>query len=131
MPLPVLIILVVGGIGLIAVLTHLLGLSRPLRLTSEDQARAAWLRGWPEDTITETHIAPDGAAALIETTTGPGIVFAMGADSCAHRLEEGTETREIPGGLRLFLHDFAAPRLDVTLDPAARAHWQQILSEKP
>lgn len=130
MPLHILIILVVGGIGLIAVLSHLLGLSRPLRLTSEDEARAAWLRGWPEDSLTAIHIAPDGAAALIETDHGPGIVFSMGADSTAHRLD-GAEIRETPGGLRILFHDFAAPRLDVALDPASRAHWQQILSERP
>lgn len=130
MPLHILIILVVGGIGLIAVLTHLLGLSRPLRLTSADAAQAAWLRGWPEDTITGTHIAPDGAAALIETASGPGIVFALGADSCAHRLE-GAEIRETPAGLRILFHDFAAPRLDVALNPATRTRWQQILSESP
>ncbi|WP_420394877.1 hypothetical protein [Nioella sp.] len=130
MPLHILIILVVGGIGLIALLTHLLGLSRPLHLTSDAEARTAWLRIWPEDTIRATHIAPDGTAALIETDHGPGIVFALGADSCAHRLE-GAEIRETPGGLRILFHDFAAPRLDVALDPAARSHWHQILSEKP
>ena len=128
MPLHVLIILVVGGIGLIALLTHILGLSRVLHLTSDADARTAWLRGWPEDTVSATHIAPDGTAALVETDHGPGIVFALGADSCAHRLE-GAGIREIPGGLRILFHDFAAPRLDVALDPASRSHWQQILSE--
>ena len=130
MPLHVLIILVVGGIGLIALLTYLFGLSKLLRFESDAEVRAAWLRQFPEDTIRATHIAPDGTAALIETDHGPGIVFALGADSCAHRLE-GAEIRESPGGLRILFHDFAAPRLNVALDPAARAHWHQILSERP
>lgn len=130
MPLHILIILVVGGIAGIALLTYVFGLSRPLRFEDEDAARAAWLRHWPEDRVTGTHIALDGSAALIETPNGPGIVFTMGADSTSHRLDEA-EIRETPGGLRILFHDFAAPRLDVALDPAARAHWQQILSERP
>ncbi|MGI3185778.1 hypothetical protein [Nioella aestuarii] len=129
MPLHILIILVVGGIGLIALLTHFLGLSRALRLTSADEARTAWLRGWPEDTVTAAHIAPDGSAALVETDHGLGIVFVLGADSCAHRLD-GSDIHETPGGLRILFHDFATPRLDVALDPEALTHWRQILSEK-
>jgi hypothetical protein len=130
MPLHILIILVVGGIGLIALLTYMFGLSKPLRFDSDAVVRAAWLRQFPEDEVSAIHIAPDKSAALIETATGPGIVFALGADSCAHRLE-GAEIRDTPGGLRILFHDFAAPRLDVALDPAARARWQQILSERP
>lgn len=130
MPLHILIVLVVGGIAGIALLTWMFGLSRPLRFEDADAARAAWLRDWPEDDVTGVHLAPDGTAALIEAKNGPGVVFAMGADSAAHRLA-GAEIRETPGGLRILFHDFAAPRLDVALDPAARARWQQILSESP
>jgi len=86
------------------------------------------LRHWPEDTVGAVHIAPDGAAALIETDHGPGVVFAMGADSTGHRLD-GAEIRETPKGLRIIFHDFATPRLDVPLPPEARARWQQILTE--
>jgi len=130
MPLHILIVLVVGGIAGIALLTWAFGLSKPLRFMTEAQARDAWLRHWPEDRIAMIHLAPDGSAALIETDQGPGTVFPMGADSCAHRLENA-EIRETPGGLRILFHDFGAPRLDVPLPPAARAQWRQILSETP
>jgi hypothetical protein len=130
MPLHILIILVVGGIAGIAALTWALGLSRPFRFETEAQARAAWSRHWPEDRVAAAHLSPDGAAALIETDRGPGVVFSLGADSTGHRLD-GAEIRETPGGLRILFHDFASPRLDVALDPAARARWQQILSERP
>jgi len=112
----------------IAVLTWAFGLSARLRFEGEEQARAAWLRHWPEDHVAAVHIAPDGAAALIETDGGTGVVFAMGADSSAHRLD-GAEVREMPTGLRIRFHDFATPRLDVTLPPEARARWRETLSE--
>ena len=128
MPLHILVMLVVGGIVGIAVLTWAFGLSRPLRFEDKEAARAAWLRHWPEDMVRAVHIAPDGAAALIETDRGPGVVFPMGADSAGHRLD-GAEIRETPGGLRILFHDFATPRLDVTLPPEARARWQETLSE--
>jgi len=127
MPLHILIILVVGGIAGIAALTWVFGLSQTLRYETEDQARAAWLRHWPEDRVDAVHLAPDGSAALIETDHGPGVVFAMGADSSGHRLADA-EIRETPGGLRILFHDFGTPRLDVALDPTARARWQQILT---
>lgn len=130
MPLHILIILVVGGIGGIAALTWALGLARPYRFATEDDARAAWLRSWPEDRITTVLLAPDGSAALIGTDHGPGVVFTMGADSSGHRLD-GADIHETPGGLRILFHDFATPRLDVALDPEARARWQQTLSERP
>ncbi|RFU11896.1 hypothetical protein DZD18_15155 [Rhodobacteraceae bacterium W635] len=128
MPLHILIGLVVVGIVGIAVLTWAFGLSTPLRFADEAQARAAWLRHWPEDRVAAVHIAPDGAAALIETDRGAGVVFAMGADSTGHRLD-GAEIRETPTGLRIHFHDFATPRLDVTLPPGARARWRETLSE--
>lgn len=128
MPLNILIGLVVAGIVGIAVLTWAFGLSTPLRFADAAQARAAWLRHWPEDHVAAVHIAPDGAAALIEMDRGAGVVFAMGADSTGHRLD-GAEIRETPAGLRIVFHDFATPRLDVTLPPEARARWQQILTE--
>ncbi|WP_071673388.1 hypothetical protein [Nioella nitratireducens] len=128
MPLHILIILVVGGIAGIAMLTHVFGLSKPLRFETDEQARAAWLRSWPEDRITDIHLAPDGTAALIETDHGPGVVFPMGADSSGHRMT-GAEARETASGLRLTFHDFGTPRLDVCLPPEARNHWRQIITE--
>jgi len=128
MPLHILISLVIGGIAGIALLTHLFGLSRSLRYETDADARTAWARSWPEDSIHAVHLAPDGSAALIETDHGPGLAFVMGADSSGHRLD-GAEICETPDGLRILFHDFGAPRLDVALDPAARAHWQHIISE--
>lgn len=64
MPLPVLLALVVAGIGGIALLLHLTGRSRTLAMTPES-ATAEWLRQYPDDEVLEALPAHDGRAELI------------------------------------------------------------------
>ncbi len=127
MPLEILGPMVVFGIAGIALALHLLGLTSPLRLTSEEAARAAWLREFPDDEITSISLASSGRAALVQLSTSAlGLVHTMGADTMAHPLS-GAIWHETAQGVRLTLPDFAAPRFDIALTPEERAHW---LNEK-
>ena len=71
MPLSVLLPLVACGIIGIAVIVHLLGLSRAARLGDAGVAAAPWLREFPEDTPTRVILSHDQHAALIEPNPGP------------------------------------------------------------
>lgn len=122
MPLDILIILVVVGIAGIAVLTHLLGLSKPKTFLTEAQARAAWLREFPDNTVTSVTLCASAQAALIMTQAGPGIVWAMGADSTA-RLLNGATVSATETGLTVTLPDYGAPRIALCLTPDEALLW--------
>jgi len=125
MPLEILLALVTGGIAAIALLLHLFGYSAPLRL-DDAGARRFWLREFPDSRPGAVHLADDGAAALIETDLGPGLVRAMGTDATAHLLT-GAELEDRAAGLHIDLHDFAAPGLTVALSPQARDTWRRLI----
>jgi len=122
MPLSVLLPLVVCGIIGIAVMLHLLGLSRPARFEGPTRASAAWLREFPDATPTRVILSHDCHAALIETKGGPGVVWAMGADTTARPLRGARITRT-GTGLRIDLPDFTAPHIRLRLDPDEAAQW--------
>ncbi|MEM8653650.1 MAG: hypothetical protein AAGF36_02815 [Pseudomonadota bacterium] len=128
MPLHILLILVVGGIAGIALALHLLGLSKAPALT-EATARAAWLRAFPGDRITAIFITADGRTARVETDRAHGILWQMGADTCA-RLLTGSE-RLCHKGTKtvLYLHDYAAPKLRLSLTPNERQDWQNWIAK--
>ena len=127
MPLPVLLALVVLGVGGIAVALHLLGLSAPRRL-DEAGARAAWLREFPGDTVTAATVCADGSAALIAAHSGPGVVWTMGADTTARPLHGARSTAQ-GNGLTLHLPDFTAPRLQLRLTPQEADLWTRTLKD--
>lgn len=128
MPLGILLPLVVLGIAGIAVLLHLLGLSRRATLPDEAAARAAWLREFPCDAALHVTLCHDRSAALIATETGRGVVWPMGADTTARYLT-GARARRTKTGLRLDLPDYTAPRIHLSLDPDEAAAWQDALKE--
>ncbi|MEQ8899900.1 MAG: hypothetical protein RID11_07105 [Roseovarius sp.] len=128
MPLSILLPMVVLGIACIAVLLHLLGLSRRATLPDAAAARAAWLREFPGDAPVHVTLCQDHSAALIETETGRGVVWPMGADTTARHLT-GARTRRTKTGLRLDLPDYTAPRIHLTLAPDEAAAWQDALKE--
>lgn len=128
MPLHILLILVVGGIAGIALALHLLGLSKAPAFTPET-ARAAWLRARPDDAVRQVNLTQDGRAARIVTDHGIGILWQMGADSCA-RLLAGTETLRIKGRrATLLLGDYAAPAVRLTLTPDEAKDWQNWIAQ--
>jgi len=122
MPLYILGPAVVLGIGLIVLLTHLLGFSRAYAFVDEEDARVRWLREWPGDEVREVVLAADRRAALVSTPSGPGVVWALGADTVAKRLTRA-EVRRLADGLRIDLPDFTARHLRLRLDRTEAAAW--------
>lgn len=122
MPLHILLILVVGGIAGIAVILHVLGLSKTKRFDTEEAARQAWLNEFPDTSVDRVILSHDQSAALIETADGPGVVWPMGADSTARYL---TNAHIVPrqGGISIRLPDYTAPRITLHLDPDEVDYW--------
>ena len=126
MPLEILLTLVICGIGLIAVLLHLTGRSAQT-VMSEDEARSAWLRQFPEDDINQILTAQNGHAALLRTSQGMGLVWAFGADTVARPLS-GCDFSDTPRGLRIRFHEFAAPSTNLTLTETECADWRLLIT---
>jgi|TARA_R110000851_G_scaffold170606_1_gene316929 hypothetical protein len=129
MPLSILLPMVILGIAGIAVLLHVLGLSRRATLSDAAAARAAWLREFPEDAPTKVILCHDHSAALIETAQGRGVVWPMGADTTARYLR-GARVRQRKTGLTLDLPDYTAPRIRLTLSPDEAASWCALLEAR-
>lgn len=127
MPLIVLLVLVVGGIVGIAVLLHLIGLSKA-KVFDQSSARAAWLREWPQACVQDIDLSQDHRVALIHSTHGPGLVWAMGADSAA-RLAKKVEISPHERGLFVSLNSFDAPRIKANLSPQQVSTWRRVLME--
>ena len=125
MPLEVLLVLVVGGIGGIAVLLHLTGRSRALELTP-DVARDQWLRHYPEDVIVDVTVSCDQRAALVRTSVGSGLLWSFGADTVARHLQD-YDWVERPDGFEFQFHDFGTPATRIRLDDTERAHWRHMM----
>lgn len=131
MPLEILLILVVGGIGAIALLLHLSGRSRQTRL-DESAARAAWLRQFPDISVRDVLLAQTHQAALITTATEPqglGLVWSFGADTVARDLL-AAEVKVSGRSLRIRFNDFAAPQAILRLPPPEAAHWHQRIVDQ-
>jgi hypothetical protein len=126
MPLNILIILVVGGISLIAVLLHLLGKSRQIPLSSED-ARTAWHRHFPDDQILDLMVASNGHAALVQTDQGPGLLWSFGAATVARHLRD-FDVLEQSDHIKVIFHDFAAPSATLHLSDEERPVWQKMMT---
>ncbi|MEL7092611.1 MAG: hypothetical protein AAFN94_12835 [Pseudomonadota bacterium] len=128
MPLEILLVLVIGGIAGIALALHLLGMTGAPTLTIV-QAQAAWLREFPDSVIHDVTLSPDGRAAGITDDTGRGLVWQMGADTCARRLNGGEKIESRGNRMVLRLGDYAAPRLALTLPPEDRDRWTRWIKE--
>jgi hypothetical protein len=128
MPLPILIALVVLGIAGIAALIHFMGFSRVRPLRDKADARAAWLREFPDHQPIRVTLCQSGKGALIDTANGPGLVWAMGDDRTA-RLLTGVEVTSRSTGLTLRLSDYAAPRITLPLTPEESALWTRRIGE--
>ena len=118
--------MVVVGITAIVVMVHLLGFSQRFQIADDTTACTRWLREYSGDQITSVARCQNGEAALIETDNGPGLVWAFGADTVAHRLA-GADVVRAKDGLILRLHDFAAPKVRLRLDEIEAAAWQDKL----
>lgn len=127
MPLSILLLLVIGGIGGIALLLHFLGKSQPVVL-SDDEARLAWLRLYPEDTVVDVTLSDTGHAAIIKTGHGLGLVWSFGVDTVARQLD-GAEIVETANRLKIRFPDFSAPQAAITLNETERADWRLKMAQ--
>ncbi|MBE1285782.1 MAG: hypothetical protein GJ676_20890 [Rhodobacteraceae bacterium] len=125
MPLEILLVLVVGGIGGIALLLHLSGRSE-LLVMSREEARAAWLRHVPGDDILDVTVSHTGHAALVQTNEGPGLIWAFGADTVARHLVD-FDLLDLEEGLAVVFHDYSAPRVHLQLTEAERQRWRELM----
>ena len=128
MPLHILIALVVGGIAGIAALTWAFGLSGFRRLETEAEARVAWEREFPDIPVQSVTLGKAGAAALVTTPKGPGIVWSMGADTTA-RFLLGARIDRSRRGLTIRLPDYTAPTIRLTLDDSEAEAWASAIGE--
>lgn len=128
MPLHILLLLVIGGIAGIALALHLLGLSQTPAMTP-DSARKGWLRHRPDDTILHIDLARDGHAARVTTQAGRGIVWHMGADTCARLLDGHNNVCIEQKALTLRLNDYTAPKIRLHLDPDEQDDWAKWISQ--
>ena len=126
MPLPILFALVVLGIAGVIALVHLSGVSSPKTFDTEDDARAAWAREFPDLPAGTVTLTAKRAAALVMTDDGPGLIWPMGADSTA-RLLRGARAKALPTGLDLHLPDRSAPRLRLVLTPQEARAWARVI----
>ena len=123
MPLEILLIFVVAGISGIALLLHLLGLSRGAVFDDEDAARAAWMRAFPDAGPDRIILSSDRRAALVCTDSGTGVAWCLGADTVARPLA-GANLRATEAGLRILFDDPALAPLTIALSAPDRAAWQ-------
>lgn len=128
MPLHILIPMVVIGIAGVTLLLHLMGLSRTALLDGDAAARDAWLDEFPQDPVTRVTLSHDHHAALIDTESGHGIVWPMGADTTARYLTGAVITRT-RDGLRVDLPDFTAPHIHLRLDEDEATRWPALMKD--
>lgn len=129
MPLIILGPLVVIGILAIALILHLSGRTAPRRLATEAEARDAWAREYPENPALTVLLSSDNRAALIRATRGLGLVWCLGDDTVA-RIVTKSKTHTTATGLAFERREFAARRINVTLDADTLALWQSQLESK-
>ncbi len=128
MPLYLLGPIVVFGILGIALLLHVLGNSRRLRMQDAEQVRRLWLAQYPETMVEQVKIADGGHQALVLTDQGPGLVWAMGADAACRLVPRGCDIQNTGKGLRVRLRDYTAPVVKIALADGVRDQWKHILT---
>lgn len=127
MPLPILLPLVVFGIGGIVILIRWMRPTAPLVLT-EETAIAVWGHRNPELPAKRIHLNTIGSHGLVDTENGPGLVWVFGADPVTRVLDHPIKCTKTDLGLRLHLSDFTVPAIDIPLrDGVEKAEWAKLL----
>lgn len=131
-PLPILLGLIVGGLGGTLAALHLIGWSTPETLETAQKARDRFALDYPEDTVTDVILANDSHTALLALADGSvGLVAVLGDRFVVRRLgPQGlTALRIDPQNLQLQLPDIGYPRAVIALpDTPERAPWVARLS---
>ena len=130
MPLTILLVLVIGGIAAVAVALHMLGFSKTRKIDMAG-VHADWLRHFPDDTFDhndsfETLVTMAGDRAVLRTDQGYGLLWSMGADTSARRLDQ-SHWQETKKGVDFRFDDPGVPRIAVTLHNSERHLWLSYL----
>jgi hypothetical protein len=130
-PLPILLVIVVVGVGTTLLLVHLLGHTAPPRLDGPDAVRARLAADLGEPVEVPITLADDSSAALaVLPGGGVAVVRPLGDRLAVRILEPGAPLRVRPleAGLELRLSDPGFPRLRLPLaDAATRDSWLSTL----
>lgn len=125
MSLLILLILVVGGLCVIALLLHMSGSSR-LRVLMPEDARSEWHRHYPFDGIIDVIVAENGHAAIVRTNEGTGLLWSFGADTVGHYLQDFNLV-ETQDGYDVFFNDYASPHVRLKLSELERHRWHNLM----
>lgn len=130
-PLPILLGLIVGGLGGTLAALHAIGWSQPATLDSPDAARARYALDHPEDTVIDVIVADDRKAALLSLEGGHiGLVHGLGDRFVVRRLGPGSLSalRVDPAVVTLQLDDIGFPRATLRLAESAtrQAHVDRL-----
>ena len=118
MPLDILIILVVIGIGGVVLLTWALGWARPTRLVSTEEVKNQFRLDHPELEIGKVMLSTDGLAGLLELSDNAiGLIFSFGDKFVTRRLTpqmvRSIKVDDQAQGTRVLMRlaDFTAPKI--------------------
>lgn len=131
-PLPVLLGLIVGGLGGTLVALHAIGWSAPATLEGPDAACLRFALDYPDDTPQDVWVASDGSTALLSLEDGcVGLVCVLGDRFTVRRLGARSvgSIRLDPETIVLAFDDVGFPRAVVPLaESPARVAWTARLS---
>jgi hypothetical protein len=131
-PLPILLGLIVGGIGGTLVALHLIGWSTPARIDSADTARHRFALDYPDVPVLDVQIAADGASALLLLEDDHlALITVLGDRFVVRKLGRGSVRglRIDPDHIELQLDDPGFPRATIQLPESDdRTPWVRRLS---
>lgn len=143
MPLEVLVILVVVGIGGVVLLTRALGWARPAKFASAEDAKNHFSQDHPELTADEAWLSEDNLSALVlHTDKTLGLIFSFGDKYVTRRLTPEmiltvtVDDRADSILAKIALSDFTAPAVNMIFgrriyDDKVRPALEQLTDIKP
>jgi hypothetical protein len=121
LPLDILIILVVIGIGGVVLLTWALGWARPTRLVSTEEVKNQFRLDHPELEIGKVMLSTDGLAGLLELSDNAiGLIFSFGDKFVTRRLTpqivKSIEVDDQAQGTQVLMRlaDFTTPKIHMS-----------------
>ncbi len=135
MPLEILVVLVVLGVGGVVVATWWLGWAKAARLTDGAGAARQFNLDYPELRVASVAMSEDQSAALLklETADVVGLVFAFGDKFVTRRLTPALlrtiniEQNDTVVRVSLRLADITAPEIDLVYTPGNYAQSVEAL----
>jgi len=131
-PLPILLGLIVGGIGGTIGALYAMGWATPARISDTDAAIERFSLDYPDDTVTEAVVDTHGSSALLLLEDATLVlVSVLGDRFVVRKLRAGSigGLRIEPTHLELSLNDLTFPAATIQLEEGeTRALWLERLS---